>query len=102
MKLAKERAKKKTPYAVFDLRRNDEEESRAKVIADIDADNFQQSSFKSSRGDKNNADRASGEDTKPTVAASNHDDAIFGSGVTTSSGSGQKLKSEPKDSVAAS
>jgi len=81
-KLAKEKAKKKTPYAVFDLRRNDEEETRAKQLADIDKDDFQQSSFKSSRGDKG------GGEEKATTSAS-HDDAIFG-------GSNHVVKSEVK------
>ena len=89
-KLAKEKAKKKTPYAVFDLRRNDEEETRAKLIADIDKDDFQQSSFKSSRGEKSG--EKNGEDR--TTAAPSHDDAIFGSG--------QKLKSEPKETASSS
>ena len=75
-KLAKEKAKKKTPYAVFDLRRDDEEEVRSKRLADIEQDGFQQSTFKSSRGDKNEDGAAD----KNPAAASCHDDAIFGGG----------------------
>lgn len=90
-KLAKEKAKKKTPYAVFDLRRDDEEEARAKRLADIEEDGFQQSTFKSSRGDKN-ADAAA--DKTPAVASC-HDDAIFGGG-SSSSGKNDKVKTEFK------
>ena len=75
-KLAKEKAKKKTPWAVFDLKRDDEEAVRAKQLADIDEDGFQQSTFKSSRSDRAGAENAG---TSVSAGASAHDDAIFGS-----------------------
>ena len=82
--MAKEKAKKKTPWAVFDLKRDDEEATRAKQLADIDEDGFQQSTFKSSRGDKSNvASGSEGSGKKFGVTSSSHDDAIFGSKVKT-------------------
>lgn len=94
-KLAKENAKKKTPWAVFDLKRDDEEAVRAKQLADIDEDGFQQSTFKSSRGDRAGAEKAG---SSSVGGASAHDDAIFGGKVKTEKPSEDRassVKEEP-------